>query len=248
MTSYPVYIAARAFEFHNQMPPARTYFPRKYPARKRMGSKLSKNASAKDIAEMALKVAKSVARQRSSPAKYKYAQVAWGETGIVTSGNTVFNMVSIAQGDDVNTREGNAIRVRRLQVKGRFLSNSMATAPTWVRMLLFQDHRNDGTTPTVAELLQSDAFDAFQLIQPGNRKSFTILYDHVYAIADPAGVEPRVTHLVDIDLPLNTTVFYDGTAGGAPAENSIWGVMISTASTNGPELDSEYLVTFEDVQ
>lgn len=89
----------------------------------------------------------------------------------------VINLTNgIVQGDDVNQRSGDQIRIRshRLVVRA-----SAITVSQTFRFIWFRDNMNRGTTPAVTEVLNTANFMSQYSPAPLQQKRFTILKDVV---------------------------------------------------------------------
>ena len=92
----------------------------------------------------------------------------------VTAG-VVNNLTNgIIQGDDINQRSGDQIRIisHKLHVRA-----SAVTVSQTFRFIWFRDNMNRGTTPTVTEVLNTANFMSQYSPAPLQQKRFTILRD-----------------------------------------------------------------------
>lgn len=123
---------------------------------------------------------------------------------------TVNNLTNgIIQGDDINQRSGDQIRIRshRLLVRA-----SAVTVNQTFRFIWFRDNMNRGTTPTVTEVLNSANFMSQLNPAPLQQKRFTILADFQL----DCNVAGEAIKSRDTRLP-GGSVFYNGQTAVAAA-------------------------------
>lgn len=96
-----------------------------------------------------------------------------------TNGNTTAGVVNnltngIVQGDDINQRSGDQVRIKthRLHIRA-----SAITVSQTFRFLLVRDNMNRGTTPTVLEVLNTANFMSQYNPTSLQQKRFTIMRD-----------------------------------------------------------------------
>jgi len=116
---------------------------------------------------------------------------------------TINNLTNgIIQGDDINQRSGDQIRIKshRLMVRA-----SAITVNQTFRFVWFRDNMNRGTTPTVLEVLNSANFMSQLAPAPLQQKRFTILAD--FQLDCNVAGEAIKSHVLNIN---GTNVFYNG--------------------------------------
>lgn len=108
----------------------------------------------------------------------------------------------IIQGDDINQRSGDQIRIKshRLVVRA-----SAVTVNQTFRFVWFRDNMNRGTTPTVLEVLNSANFMSQLAPAPLQQKRFTILAD--FQLDCNVAGEAIKSHVLNVG---GTNVFYNG--------------------------------------
>jgi len=81
------------------------------------------------------------------------------ETNVATAStaSVMANPMVIPQGDTVNTRNGNTVRMTSLVLKGRIQANTAATAGCLVRVLVVKYNYIHGTTVGVGNVLDQTA-------------------------------------------------------------------------------------------
>lgn len=117
--------------------------------------------------------------ERDSKAIDKVYSEAQSITGALAGTFNCLNL--IAQGDDINSRDGNDIRIEWLKMKLYTNQVSVGTG-TLVRYIIFQDTSNQGAAPVIADILtNSNTQSNYNVnnITLGNR--FRILFDKTVA-------------------------------------------------------------------
>lgn len=153
-----------------------------------------------------------------------------------TSSGNVFRLTSFTQGAGVNSRIGDAIKIRKLFVNIDVAQENSDVYDT-TRLILFQWHPNDNITPPqVGNILQSAAASSFYNWQTSNL--YTILADMVFALAGTATSPASSGHQcyygkIDLGSIPKTIQFQSGITSG---QNHLYLLSIST-STIAPFTD-----------
>ena len=92
-----------------------------------------------------------------------------------SSTGSITQVSAIAQGDTASTRDGNSILAKYMTFRSRIVKHASATN-TSVRIIIFVDLLNTGTTPTFADLL-SDPSSIISNKLIGSSSRFWILKD-----------------------------------------------------------------------
>jgi hypothetical protein len=111
-------------------------------------------------------------------------------TGVVGTAGSVVYLSSIAQGDSLGDRAGNAIRPSLLDIRFSYID----VASGFARVIVFQDSENVGTIPTVAQVLTSASWNAVPDPTQIAMRRYKFLYDHTFplsAVGDLTGFEHR---------------------------------------------------------
>lgn len=146
-------------------------------------------------------------------------------TGIVQS------ISSIAQGLDYTNRIGDSIKLQRIQCKVQWVTGTTGTK-TFIRTLLVRDLDGYGTTPTIANVLQTVSV----LSQKNylNTDRFSVLYDEFECLNSVS----QTNAICDIDMPHEGHIKYLGTTAVAASngKGSLYMLFLSneTAGTNSP--------------
>lgn len=170
-------------------------------------------------------------------AERKYVDT--GDTPTITNTGTITLLNAIAQGDDVNNRDGNSILCPYIRHRGVVKINSSATA-TAVRMLIVMDTANQGSTPAVTDVLQSANVTAY--INVDNTKRFWILFDQLYHL----DINGNRQILVDKTIPIKQHLRYSGSSSTNVLQNAIYSIHISDEATNTPTGNMTTRVTWYD--
>lgn len=120
-----------------------------------------------------------------------------------TTAGVVINLTNgIIQGDDINQRSGDQIRIKshRLMVR-----SSAITVNQTFRFIWFRDNMNRGTTPSVLEVLNTASFMSQLAPAPLQQKRFTILAD--FQLDCNVAGEAIKSRVINIS---GNNVFYNG--------------------------------------
>lgn len=105
-----------------------------------------------------------------------------------TQAGAVTYLTNIAQGDDINTREGNSLKVQRYLLSGYITRHADSAVVERVRVMVVRDLQNQGATITGADVI-SDASTAYAPIAHINyinsakqTKRFSYIYDEVFCL------------------------------------------------------------------
>lgn len=149
-------------------------------------------------------------------------------------------MCKVAVGDTYDTRTGNSIYVRSLNIKGDISYNTSFTGPQFVRLAVVQDTQQIGdTNPTTGDIYEGTG--AFCHLNPNTVGRFKVLYNQCYSVDqyNPARV-------YDINIPLRHHVRYNGSLNTDIQRGALYFVQMSTASTNTPVVSYRARLSFHD--
>lgn len=159
---------------------------------------------------------------------------------VISSAGAVINLTNgIVEGDDVNMRSGTTIKM--LKQHFRFAFNVVGIDQS-ARFIIFADMLNQGTTPTVTEVLPTTGYlSHYSDIRQIQQKRFKILLDSTLdvSVAGPS----RVTRRGDINY--KGKVYYNGTTAIASANGlgSIFLLVIGSLSTGTYDYDWQGVYT-----
>lgn len=110
-------------------------------------------------------------------------------------GGVVFSLTGIAQGDLATNREGNAIRLKYLQIVGTITNGSVAGNANAIRCILIQDTQMVvGANTTVASVLENSLFNDLLNRVSMSAGRFNILYDQLFTMGT-TGQNERVNSI-----------------------------------------------------
>lgn len=161
-------------------------------------------------------------------------------TGTIPTTGLVFNLADVAQGDTLNLRDGNQMKVIYVGGRIQFTQNASATQ-TFVRYIVFRDLQQVASTiPPAASILQSLNTNSF--LNQDNLGRFRILVDKTITLSS-AGSTLRY---VRVNLPMSSSVRYNGTAATDLQKNGLYIMVIASEATNLPSLTASMRIRFVD--
>lgn len=158
-----------------------------------------------------------------------------------TTAGALTLLTGIAQGDDVSNRQGNSVLAKTLY--GRLLIYRDATnaIPTnYVRVMLIKDLQNQGTNPTVTDILQSASTTSPLNVDHTSR--YVILMDKNYLMSENGkqGVALKFYKKLNCHLKFtgaNSTDIYT---------NAVYLLLIGDQSANSPDVSGDIRLGFYD--
>ncbi len=180
-----------------------------------------------------------------------------GSGGInVNSTPTVINLSNIAQGTDYFNRVGDSILVQSFELRLTAVGETNAEAQK-MRVLLVADKEQNGTDPTLGEVLQGGTSP---LIQPYNvfyEQRFNVLYDELVTMNNRVGLATGGTSTAflgeRVDMPdlvrkWNKHIKYDASAAADASnrENALYLMCVSNSASTGPGLQYTFRLRFTD--
>lgn len=171
---------------------------------------------------------------------FKYDTTA--SLAVTTSGN--MDLINdMAQGDGDNTRTGNSIYIRQVDIRGELVMDTDATSTT-VRLMLVCDTQQIGdTAPGVGDVLDS-ALNTFSVYRPLNSDTvgrFNVLYARNY-ILNPQ----RPSCLFRIFRKMRLHTRFNGIAATDIQRNGLYLLAISNEATNAPAVVYTCRVSYHD--
>lgn len=140
----------------------------------------------------------------------------------------------IPTGDDVGQRTGNSILAKSLYLNISATMNSSATT-TLVRVIVFMDTLNTGSTPTVSNILSvtGNGYAPLCPINVDSTPRYKILYDKKITFSNTGTRLIRLTKY----LKLQKHIKYTGVNATDVYKNNIYVVYISDQLTNVPAVN-----------
>lgn len=166
---------------------------------------------------------------------------------VLTLGNNqsyIHSLVSIAQGDTLNNRNGNSILVKTLALNGYMYINASQTTNTRVMMALVRDNQQvSDTIPTIADIFMSDT-DPHSLLNNGNLGRFKIMWRKQYTLdSNAAGNNARSIRNF---TRLNFHVRYNATGSGDIQKNGLYLVFITSEPSMYPSIALNGRISYYD--
>lgn len=150
--------------------------------------------------------------------------------GYVGTTSSFAALSDMAQGDTSLTREGLQIQPRNLQYKIRCICNPSSTSNA-LRVIIFKDRMNNGSVPTVSDLLEAE--DTYSFIKHENKPRFKI-YRDMYIPLAPTGelVQPMIKGMIKFSK--KTRIYYLGTGSTYAnlGRNNIYAMIVADDNTN----------------
>lgn len=155
--------------------PRRTY-RKKRGARRRRTAKPTGYAGYLSTAGKALALATKVATMVNAEKNFFDASTAI----TLTTTPQIFPLQLIAEGDDTQMRNGRSIKLAGLMMRSHWYPFTAATTSNLIRMVMFRDNYQAGTTPASTDILQTPiTVDSFRNINTANPNRYTILMDRI---------------------------------------------------------------------
>jgi len=163
---------------------------------------------------------------------------------VTSAGTYVSHLTAIAIGDTDNTRTGNSIYVRAVNLHGRVVYNATAgVTPTFLRLMIVIDSQQVGDTlPSIGHVIDTTVggYQAHMLSTTVGR--FKVLYSRIIT---NDSVQNTVKPF-EINLPMRHHVRYNGSAGTDIQRGGIYVLAISSEAVNGPKLIWNARVSYHD--
>ncbi len=193
-----------------------------------------------NTASKALVVANQV--RRLVNVEYKSKQTTF--TVDPNSSGAVLALTNIAQGDELDQRDGQKIRAKYISVGGNILQNGSSSS-TITRLMIVRDNNGSTTQPSITSLFASaaDFFNGkLKLGDPQTNSRFSILWDKV-VITD---LSSNFRKNVQWSSSLDHHIFYSGTAGTDEGKGHLYLFIASNEATNDPVVAIRSMVKYLD--
>lgn len=198
-----------------------------YRRRGRKGvSFFNKKYSVKDIAMSAWKGVRYIkGLVNSEMYKLDYSNLS---ATMYNDGSTAVNMAGVAQGDGDGARTGNSVLAKSLQIKGVATRSTSGDAVQTCRIVVVMDRQNvaDESNPGYTSVFTAALPTA--LLNATTVGRYTILADRIFTL----DTVKNLSKPVNIYIPLNTHIRYNGTAATDVQRNSLWMFCISSQATS----------------
>ncbi len=174
----------------------------------------------------------------------EYKVIRTGFTTDPSSTGSVTNLTAIAQGDDIDERDGNKIRVKYIKFSGSVTLNASAS-DSRVRIVVIRDNNGSTTQPAITDLYTTAsgyANNQMKVSTPQNNSRFTVLYDRLLIMDAGHGL----TQQFKWSSSLDHHVFYTGTAATDEGKGNLYLFLASNEATNDPVMAATCNVMFID--
>ena len=181
--------------------------------------------------------------------RYRKAELRAFTIALTVDPNTtgaVVHVTGIAQGDDVNERQGNMITLRKLNVRGSVLKNSASSVPTKLRIMVVRDNLGTTTPPTIGSMFSTVAVFAANQNADGDPQTvarFTVLMDRFISLVDDATSEQQGFSMTKT---LNSTCLFTGTAASNEGKGCLYLFIASSETTNDPVVAADAQIFYTD--
>lgn len=141
----------------------------------------------------------------------------------------------MAQGDSENSRDGDSILARYINIRGHITYNaSSSKTSNVVRVMLVRDRSVNGTAVDVAQILESatygTAYAPFSGLDPETAtQRFEVLYSKMFEVNTQKIAVPY-----SINKKVQKHCTFDGTTANDLKQGHYWLIHISDEVTNGP--------------
>jgi len=168
--------------------------------------------------------------------------------------NTTYNgtptyLCPIGQGSNLNSREGNSIRVIRVMAQGCIFRNNLSTANETVRLLIVRDLQNLGSSINVSDVLETIGtttapYQFYDMLNgPQYNSRFSIVYDELFTLN--ASDQNRKFYFKS-DHPCHIAFRGTSNASTDAGAGSYWFIAISNTNSNTPSVDFSTRIIYTD--
>lgn len=119
-----------------------------------------------------------------------------------TSSGSIFSLGTVDQGNGVNQRIGNKIKLTGLNVRVRVYASTSSAAETF-RMIIFKDNQDRGVAPLITDLLENNQVES--PLKQSNMGRFRILADRTLCLRDNTQAS-----MIIMNKKLNSIMRYEG--------------------------------------
>ncbi len=173
-----------------------------------------------------------MARQLRGLINVEYHSLSTVFTADPNTSGSVQNLTAIAQGDTVNARQGEKLRVKHIEVGGIITLHASATN-SQVRMMIIRDNNGSTTAPSISSLFANATTfftNRLKLGTPQTNSRFTVLWDR-YIIMDAGH---GLTQKFHWSSGLDHHVFFTGTSATDEGKGHMYLFIASNEATNDP--------------
>ncbi len=223
------------------------------PYRKKVYKKYNRNGNGRPGYSRCAKMVLSDGAKALAMAKYlkglvnvEFKQITVQATaGIVGTSAVHTQLTNLSRGDDDTQRDGNAVRLKSVHIKG-FIKQDPNATQTTVRLVLVHDKQTNQALATFSDIyFDNSAADA--VISPrniDNMKRFVILWDHNISLSVGSNGTKFFNFYKQINIPLR----YDGNAGDITdlTQSSLQFIQVSDEGSDTPDITFSVRLRFVD--
>lgn len=159
----------------------------------------------------------------------------------VANTGSVILLSGIAQGDDVNNRQGNSILAKTLYCRfyvQRDVANT--SVANYVRCIIAKDLENTGSTPSISDLLT--AVNVTSALNVDHTARYQILMDKVYALS----LNGTMCLSIKKFIKINDHLKYTGSAATDVYKNNIYLFIVASEASNLPYINGNFRISWYD--
>lgn len=161
----------------------------------------------------------------------------------ITNAAAIIHPISnVSAGDDINTRNGNSILAKTLQIRSTFTYPHVGAGFTgaYVRFLVVKDTMQTGSDPQVTEILQSGTYLAPILDDAVSR--FQVVIDEIIPLS-PSG-ENTIQRKYFRNL--NFHIKYFGTSSNSEYKNNMFLLLLTNSASQSVLVENYVRLSFYD--
>lgn len=158
-------------------------------------------------------------------------------------------LVPIAQGNGIQERDGDSIKIQSVDLVGTLYRNTSSTANESYRVMLIRDLMNQGADPAVSDILETvgTIYAPFQHIDtlngPDYNSRFTILYDELYTLDT---YHPTATLHIHSNHDCHVAFRGTGATVASGGTGAYFLVTVTNVATNASNLDFSCRIRYTD--
>ncbi len=213
------------------------------PYRKSYGKRRKRRARPITYGQIGTKIYKDVAALRAL-INVEFFNAATVFTVGPSSSGAVVNLTQIAQGDNINSRQGNKVRLKHIKCAGVVTLHASAT-DSRVRMLIVRDNNGSTAQPAITDLFGTVAIFAANQPKLGDAQAnsrFSVLWDRMVIMDAGHGL----TQQFSMSQTLDHHCFFTGSATTDEGKGALYLFIASNEATNDPIVNASSNVKYID--
>ena len=160
-----------------------------------------------------------------------------------SSSGAVVNLTAIAQGDNIDNRQGDKLRLKYISVRGTIFMHASATQSR-VRMLILRDNNGSTTQPAITDLFSTVTVfgqNKNKLGDPQRNSRFSVLFDKMLMVDTD-----RPQYSFNWSSQLDHHVFFTGVATTDEGKGHLYLFISSNEASNDPIVTADAMVKWID--